>query len=211
MGGTVYWNGDTKTIDVVSAVPKAETVSTEDKIKEIAKKAESVLMVNVDKGSGSAFIVGDGRTALTNFHVVEGKNLAICNADNQLDSGYLYEVIKTDETNDLAVIRSKYDMYVSYNPLTLGDSDKVETGDTVIAIGSPLGFKNTVSDGIVSGFRVINGIEYIQITAPISPGSSGGALFNMDGEVIGITTATVIEGQNLNLAIPINKAKELLK
>lgn len=74
-------------------------------------------------------------------------------------------------------------------------------GQKVVAIGSPLGLFNSVSDGIISGFRVIDDVDMIQFTAPISHGSSGGALLNMYGEVIGISTAGIDEGQNINLAM----------
>ena len=74
-------------------------------------------------------------------------------------------------------------------------------GQKVVAIGSPLGLFNSVSDGIISGFRTIHDTDMIQFTAPTSPGSSGGALLNMQGEVIGICTAGIQEGQNLNLAV----------
>ena len=71
----------------------------------------------------------------------------------------------------------------------------------MVAIGSPLGFFNTVSDGIISGFRKIDNVDMIQFTAPISNGSSGGAVLNMQGEVVGIVTLGFDEGQNINLAV----------
>lgn len=74
-------------------------------------------------------------------------------------------------------------------------------GQKVVAIGSPLGLFNSVSDGIISGFRVIDGVDMIQFTAPISRGSSGGAVLNMYGEVIGMSTAGIDSGQNINLAM----------
>ena len=78
---------------------------------------------------------------------------------------------------------------------------KLVRGQKVVAIGSPLGLFNSVSDGIISGFRKIRDIDMIQFTAPISPGSSGGAVLNMQGEVIGISTAGLDNGQNINLAV----------
>ena len=74
-------------------------------------------------------------------------------------------------------------------------------GQKVVAIGSPLGLFNSVSDGIISGFREIHSVNMIQFTAPISHGSSGGAVLNMQGEVIGISTAGFDSGQNINLAV----------
>ena len=87
-------------------------------------------------------------------------------------------------------------------PLPIYNGNKpLIRGQKVVAIGSPLGLFNSVSDGIISGFRTIQDTDMIQFTAPTSPGSSGGALLNMQGEVIGICTAGINEGQNINLAV----------
>jgi len=88
----------------------------------------------------------------------------------------------------------------------------VQVGEAVVAIGNPLSLDSTVSNGIVSGVRTIEdeGGKFLQVTAPISPGSSGGPLFNMAGEVIGVTAMYLKDGENLNFAIPINDAKPLL-
>ena len=85
-------------------------------------------------------------------------------------------------------------------PLFKGDKPLVR-GQKVVAIGSPLGLFNSVSDGIISGFRTIGDVDMIQFTAPISSGSSGGAVLNMQGEIIGISTAGFDSGQNINLAV----------
>ena len=88
------------------------------------------------------------------------------------------------------------------NPLPVYDGrKKLVRGQRVVAIGSPLGLFNSVSDGIISGFRKIKDVDMIQFTAPISSGSSGGAVLNMYGEIIGISTAGVDSGQNINLAV----------
>jgi hypothetical protein len=96
--------------------------------------------------------------------------------------------------------------------IALGDSDKVQVGEGVVSIGSPLSLEATVSSGIISSIRDLSegNLHLFQTTAPISHGSSGGALLNMRGEVIGITTAQMTGGQNLNFAVPINIAKPLL-
>src|ERR1035438_8100458 len=97
--------------------------------------------------------------------------------------------------------------------LTLGNSDRVQVGEEVVAIGNPLSLESTVSNGIISGIRTVEeeGGKFVQVTTPISPGSSGGPLFNMAGEVVGITTLYLEGGENLNFAIPINDAKLLLR
>jgi S1-C subfamily serine protease len=85
-------------------------------------------------------------------------------------------------------------------------------GEEVVAIGNPLSLESTVSNGIISGIRTVEeeGGKFLQVTTPISPGGSGGPLFNMAGEVVGITTVYIKSGENLNFAIPINDAKRLL-
>jgi len=121
-------------------------------------------------------------------------------------------IVNGSKDHDIAVIKIKAD---NLPALILGDSDKLTIGQEIVAIGSPLGLQNTVSTGIVSSirnnlYRIGKGLKDIQISAPTSHGSSGGALFNMQGEVIGITYAGEIEGQNLNYAIPINEAKAFM-
>ena len=108
----------------------------------------------------------------------------------------------------MAVIKITY--AEKLEPIQFGDSDKIEIGDDIVAIGSPLGIQNTLSSGLVSNLVNINNQKFIQMTAPISPGSSGGALFNMYGQVVGMTTAFLNDGQNMNLAIPSNEIKPFL-
>src|SRR6201999_60661 len=94
----------------------------------------------------------------------------------------------------------------------LGDSDKTRPGDSVVAIGNPLGLENTVSNGLISARRKFDeGVEVLQISAPIAPGSSGGPIFNDHGEVIGIATAILEEGQNLNFGMPVAYLAPMLK
>jgi hypothetical protein len=93
---------------------------------------------------------------------------------------------------------------------TLGNSDAVEVGDPVYAVGNPQGLEGTFSQGIVSSIRQVGSDKLLQITAPISPGSSGGPVLNLRGEVVGVSVATFSGGQNLNFAIPSNYLKALL-
>src|SRR6516225_1013196 len=94
--------------------------------------------------------------------------------------------------------------------LSIGNSDAVQVGDSVYAVGNPEGLEGTFSQGIVSGIRESGGDRLLQITAPISPGSSGGPVLNEKGEVIGVSVATFRDGQNLNFAVPSIYLKELL-
>ena len=107
----------------------------------------------------------------------------------------------------MSILKTKLDLGIE--PLKLGSSENMLKGEEVVAIGSPLGLVNTVSTGVISGRAKENGGEVIQFTAPISNGSSGGALFDSKGMVIGVTYASYVDGQNLNLAIPIEQVIKL--
>ena len=107
------------------------------------------------------------------------------------------EIIKYNPDLDMAIIRIDKQL----EPLKIYSGGELARGQRVVAIGSPLGMFNSVSDGIISGFRRVEEMGMIQFTAPISGGSSGGALLNMYGEVIGMSTAGIEGGQNLNLAV----------
>ena len=95
--------------------------------------------------------------------------------------------------------------------LAMGDSDAMRPGDPVVAIGNPLGLEDTVSNGLVSARRKIGGLEVLQVSAPIAPGSSGGPLFNERGEVVGVATALLQGGQNLNFGVPIRYLTPMMK
>jgi hypothetical protein len=96
-------------------------------------------------------------------------------------------------------------------PLALGDSEAVRPGDPVVAIGHPLGLQDSVSNGLLSAVREVDGMVLLQVSAPIAPGSSGGPLFNEQGEVIGVATAILVGGQNLNLGLPAKYVRELIE
>jgi hypothetical protein len=151
---------------------------------------------------GSGFVVSSDGTTITNYHVIRGAYRATVRfSDGTV--GSVDGVNAYDQNRDLAVLR------LTPAPKTVletGDSDKVQVGDRVVAIGSPLGLQNTMSIGIVSAIR--NGV--IQMSAPISPGSSGGAVIDQYGKVVGIAVAYIAQGQNLNFAIPINWVKPYL-
>ena len=155
-------------------------------------------------GSG-VFISSDGR-ALTNHHVIADAHSATI----QTTDGKVYNVsgwYDAEESIDLALIQVEGS---GFDYLEKGDVSSLAAGQTVYAIGSPLGLDNTLSQGLISNpDRPVDGLRYIQTTAPISHGSSGGALINDKGQLIGITSAGFTEGQNLNLAVPISRAEEL--
>ena len=151
--------------------------------------------------TGSGFFISKDGTAVTNYHVTEGASaLKIYLPDGR--TYWVDSIVSASAAKDIAIIKVKGS---NFPYLEIGDSDTVRGGQAIFAIGSPLGLSNTISDGIVSNpSRSISGLNYIQISAPISHGSSGGALLNQAGQVIGITSAGFDDGQNLNLAIPIN-------
>ena len=156
--------------------------------------------------TGSGFFISGSGLAVTNYHVVIGaRKMRIT-----LDNGETREVAGIYDYNwkkDVALIKIDVND-VPY--LECADSSKLQTGATAYTLGSPLGLQASFSRGIVSqALREIEGVEYIQLDAPISSGSSGGALLDMFGRVIGVTSATALGAQNINLAMPINTIKDL--
>lgn len=192
---------------IVVHIPQRNKTSasrTEKSFEELARLASSIVMICVHDeedeviGSGSGIMIGRKGYILTNHHVTcRGRNYSVRIEGD--DTVYRTDdLIKYHTINDLAVIR--IDKELTPLPIYTG-SQKLVRGQKVAAIGSPLGLFNSVSDGIISGFRKVNDVEMIQFTAPISHGSSGGAVLNMYGEVIGIATLGIDEGQNINMAV----------
>jgi hypothetical protein len=153
-------------------------------------------------GIGSGFFITRNGLALTNYHVIDGASSAIITTAD----GVQYPVkgiCGYDKTNDIAILKIDGG---SFPYLSLGDSSALITGDDVYAIGSPFGLLNTISTGVIANTgREVNGTDFIQYTAPISMGSGGGPVLNTKGEVVGLTCLTVLNGQTLNFAVPINK------
>jgi len=178
---------------------------------EIATLSRSVLTVYVYNSkreqikTGSGFIAFNDSTIVTNNHVIEnGVYVEVVSEDDVILT--IAGILHYDVDSDIAILKTEAPTGLPV--LKVGDSDHVQVGDTVYAIGSPYELKNTVSNGIISAirnpsmFRDVNNVYDFQTTASISPGSSGGALLNEYGEIIGVTTAQIIGGQNLNFAIP---------
>lgn len=151
---------------------------------------------------GSGFFITSDGMAVTNYHVIEGATFIRLTLT---DGSYYWvdEVLASSKEKDIAILKIKAS---DVKPLSIGDSANIKGGQTIYTIGNPEGLSNTISDGIISNpKREVDKATYIQISAPISHGSSGGALINKYGQVIGITSAYIDGGQNLNLAIPINQ------
>lgn len=196
-------------VKAVAQTPPRKDIPT------IAKSANgaivTIVTANNDKpiAQGTGFLVSADGVIVTNYHVIETGNVAIV----KFPDGTAFPVdgvLASDKVRDLAIIKIHGK---TFRTLTLGNSDRVQVGEEVVAIGNPLSLESTVSNGIISGVRTSKdrGGSFLQTTAPITHGSSGGPLFNMIGEVIGITTLGFEGAGNLNFAIPINDAKSLLQ
>ncbi len=170
-------------------------------------------------GTGSGFLIDPTGLILTNHHVVENAESIMVTYDD--DKEYEAELVGSDSKTDVALIRivQEGDKKEDFTYLTLGDSDTLEVGEWVVAIGNPFGLSHTVTTGIVSakGRNIGAGPydEFIQTDASINPGNSGGPLLNMNGDVIGMNTA-IISGNTggnvgIGFAIPINLTKSIIK
>jgi len=200
---------------LLAGVVAAQSAPPRKDIPAIAKAANgaivSIVMSDKDGkpiAQGTGFVISKDGHIVTNYHVISEGSSAIV----KFPDGAFYVVdgvLAFDKARDVAIIKAHGE---NFRTLTLGNSDQLQIGEEVVAIGNPLSLESTVSNGIVSGIRTVpeEGGKFLQVTAPISHGSSGGPLFNMAGEVIGITSAFFAEGENLNFAIPINDAKRLL-
>jgi V8-like Glu-specific endopeptidase len=202
-----------ETTTTVSAATRVQSPPLRKDIPTIVKAASgAVVTIFVKSGDsrveGTGFLVSPEGAIVTNYHVIKTGDMAVVKFP---DSTVLPVdgVLAADKDRDLAIIKIHGK---TFQTLTLGNSDRVQVGEEVVAIGDSLGLELTVSNGILSGVRTVEkeGHKLLQTTAPISHGNSGGPLFNMTGEVIGINTMFLGDGQNLNFAIPVNDAKRLL-
>jgi serine protease Do len=162
------------------------------------------------QGAGSGVIIGKDGEILTNNHVVEGaKEVTVTLSDKEEYTG---QVVGRDPKTDLAIV--KISPKKPLEAAVMGNSDQLQVGDYVMAVGNPFGLSHTVTSGIVSAKgRTIGAGPYdnfIQTDASINPGNSGGPLYNMNGELVGINTAIIAQGQGIGFAIPINTAKPLI-
>lgn len=164
------------------------------------------------EGSGTAFVIDKAGTIATNYHVIDrAGEIKVKLMDGTFATSV--EVLAESEPLDLALLHITTDHALS--PVVLGDSDKVTVGERAVSIGNPLGLEHTLTDGLISARRVIEGRKMIQMSTPVSPGNSGGPLFNSRGEVIGVSSAVYLGGsplaQNLNLAVPIDDVRSLVR
>lgn len=184
-----------------------------EKIAQEALRSTVLLKIQLANGRslGSGFFIEGGLIA-TNYHVIKGAKRGIAKLVGQEKEVAIDGYVAIDKERDLAILKVTG---LHAPALPLGNSDNVQVGETVYAVGNPRGLEGTFSPGAISSIRpegnaVIRG-KILQITAPISPGSSGGAVLNSRSQVIGIAVATRVDGQNLNFAIPSNYLDDLRK
>ncbi len=159
---------------------------------------------------GSGFVINPDGWVVTNDHVVaDAKEIIVRFSDGRR---FIAKVIGRDPASDVALLRTRAGTELP--TVTLGDSDALEVGDWIVAIGNPFGLETSVTHGIISARERVLGIgkydDFIQTDALINPGNSGGPLFDMNGLVVGVTTALGVQGQGIGFAVPINLVKELL-
>jgi serine protease Do len=178
---------------------------------------EAVVQVKTPEGLGSGFFINDDGYLITNFHVIEGEteiSVEVYQQKNdQLDRETYKQVkiIAINKFHDLALLHIEDKSAPKFKPVTLGSADVLNVGDGVFAIGSPLGLERTVTQGILSTkTRELEGELYLQTSTQINPGNSGGPLFNLAGEVVGVTNMKITFGEGLGFAIPVELVKSFL-
>ena len=192
-----------------------ETLSlTVPEIAEIALDSTVYLLIRNAQNkvfSGSGFVIKEGLIATT-YHQIDDINVgSTARLVNESAKQTIQAIVAVNKAHDLAILQAN----VTAPPLPLGDSDTVRIGYPVYVTGNPDGYIGSFSVGVIGGLRPDGGGwgkgDLIQITAPISIGSSGGPVLNNQGEVIGVAMGGDLDGQNLNFAIPVNHLKALLK
>jgi S1-C subfamily serine protease len=172
---------------------------------QIAREAfPSVVLLTMEDAKGQPWKLGSGffvakDTIATNFHVIDGAVIGHAKIVGQPAQLTIAGIVALDPAHDLALLRVGDS---SAAPLPLADRLAINVGDAIYAIGNPIGLEGTFSQGIVSGVREIGSDRILQITAAISPGSSGGPILDQTGTVVGVSVMSIVTGQNLNFAIP---------
>lgn len=172
----------------------------------IAKYKEHIVQINTPYGSGTGFILNDSGIIVTNRHVINGSNKVVVKGDHF--EKQLLDVIYTDALNDIAFLK----LNTAAGPAGIKLAERgVAAGESIIAIGHPLGLEFTATQGIVSKeARNFNNIDYIQVDAAINPGNSGGPLINEEGDVIGVNTFIMRDGESLGFALPSSRLIDII-
>ena len=178
---------------------------------------EAVVQVRTPSGLGSGFFINEDGFLMTNFHVIEGETQisveVYLQRSGQLEvkSYKQVRIVAMNKFQDLTLLKIEDKDAPKFKRASLGSADALAVGERVFAIGSPLGLERTVTEGILSTkTRELAGTLYLQTTAQINPGNSGGPLFNLAGEVVGITNMKITFGEGLGFAIPVEAVKFFL-
>ncbi len=187
--------------------------------KDLAKKiGESVIKVSTPSGLGSGFIISPDGFAITNAHVIQGetrlKATVFEQSENELKRRVIddVEILAVNDHLDLALIRLKHPEGKAFTSTYVQGVEELEAGQEVFAIGNPLGLERTLSQGVIATTqRNFEGLTFIQTTAQINPGNSGGPLFNLKGEVIGVTNMKIPFGEGMGFAIPARYVRDFVR
>lgn len=181
---------------------------------------EAVVLVRTPVALGSGFVIHPEGYVITNDHVIEGSTELTVVVYRQATDGLRKDeykkirIVATSELLDLALIKIEPEEPEEFVTVPLGNSNSIEQGQGTFALGNPQGLERSVSEGIVAlRSRLVRGQSYVQTTAPISPGNSGGPLFNMSGEVIGVNTLknVAMGSEGLGFSIPVNRVKAFIE
>ena len=174
----------------------------------VAQSVKSVVTVRTDSALGTGFFVHSGGYIVTNYHVIDGaKTLSVVTHDR---SGIQAELVGSDPFHDVAILKISQD----YPVLEFADSDALQVGNKVIAIGNPLGLSFTVTEGIISAVDRVGPTslaEYIQTDVSLNPGNSGGPLIDGSGKVVGMNNFKASDAENIGFALEANVLKGVIK
>ncbi len=186
--------------------------------KSVDTVSEAVVKVSSPGGSGSGFFINEDGFLITNYHVIEKETRIEVTVFQKAKNGFetkKFKKVKIEAINpfvDLALLKVEDLGDTKVPSVYLGDISRIKAGEEVFAIGNPLGLERTVTNGVISTKnRAFEGLLYIQTNADINPGNSGGPLFNLAGEVIGVTNMGYIFAGGLGFAIPVNYVKHFIE
>ncbi|GEM_PF-4847351 len=171
----------------------------------VQKILPSVVSIQTDKSTGSGAIIDARGYIITNYHVIDGANAGLVRTSDK--KTHQVRIVATNPAKDLALLQIEG----AYTSLKLGNSDGVDVGQRVIAVGSPAGLEFSVNEGIISARRTNNDNEYFQTDVALNPGNSGGPLIDNTGKLIGINNFKLKNFEGLNFALTINEAKQFIQ
>jgi serine protease Do len=195
----------------------ARSASARDVRELVVELGEAVVQVRTPASLGSGFFINEDGYLITNFHVIEGETQisveVYLQRGGQLERKTYKQVriVALNKFADLALLKVEDAGAPRFKSVVFGSADAMAVGERVFAIGSPLGLERTVTEGILSTkTRPMQGVLYLQTTAQINPGNSGGPLFNLHGEVVGVTNMKIAFGEGLGFAIPSESVRYFL-